>query len=404
MQEKGHKMLAYFDCFSGISGDMTLGAFIDLGVPVQWLTDGLKKILLSDFDLSVKTVSVHGIRAKRVRINVTTPSESRDYSQIQSLIRNSTLPQKVKDLSLEIFDKLASAESAIHGCPMEKVHFHEVGGDDAIADIVGTAFCVEFLDIESIVASNIPLGSGFVASRHGTLPVPAPATLAILKGVPVYGTDIPFELVTPTGAAIISSLAGSFGEMPAMAVKGIGYGAGTRDLEAVPNLLRIVTGREVDEKNGSQAGLEKDTVVVLETCIDDMNPELIGYTMDRLFEDGALDVWMIPVFMKKNRPGTMLQVLCRDQQKDVAIRRILTETSSLGVRFYEARRQTLIRESIFVQTSFGKVGVKCVKGPAGEVRIVPEYEICKKIAMRKQIPIRIVYETILKEAQAGWNK
>ncbi|UCD32270.1 MAG: LarC family nickel insertion protein, partial [Desulfobacterales bacterium] len=233
-------MLAYFDCFSGISGDMTLGAFIDLGVPVGFLADSLAEIPLTGFDLAVSDLSRNGITAKSVQVHTQDDRTSRDYSTIVSLIEKSPLPRKVKEKSIDIFDRIAEAEAAIHGCSKNEVHFHEVGAVDAIVDIVGTALCVNYLGIEKVVSSRIPLGTGFATCRHGTLPVPVPATLGILKGVPVYGTGIPHELVTPTGAAIIVSLADSFAAIPEMIVEKTGYGAGKRDLEPIPNLLRIV--------------------------------------------------------------------------------------------------------------------------------------------------------------------
>ncbi|MDF1591318.1 MAG: nickel pincer cofactor biosynthesis protein LarC [Desulfobacterales bacterium] len=390
-------MRAYFDCFSGISGDMTLGAFVDLGVPVQWLVDELKKIPLSGFELSATEVSVHGISAKRVNVDVLKESGSRNYSQIQSMILSSPFSQSVKDRSGDIFDRLATAEAGIHNCPNDSVHFHEVGGVDAIVDIVGTALCLEFLGIETIEVSKIPLGSGFVKCRHGTLPVPAPATLAILKGVPVYGTEIPFELVTPTGAAIVAALSRSFGKMKNMVVQKVGYGAGTYQLESTPNLLRIILGQEPIDPEEVQSKFESDTILVIETGIDDMNPEVLGYTMERLFAKGALDVCLFPVYMKKNRPGTMLQVLCHEDRKDEIVGCILAETTSLGVRYYASHRQKLKREKILVETSFGPVQVKKIKDPSGGVRIVPEFEVCKKIALERHIPLQRVYETIIKE-------
>ena len=385
-------MIAYFDCFSGISGDMTLGAFLDLGVPVEWLKGGLDSIPLKGFDLTVTQVSRSGIHARRVQVDIKDSSKSRDYSQIKSLLKDSPLSPSVKERSLEIFAKIAEAEAEIHNCPIEKVHFHEVGGIDAIVDIVGTALCVDFLKLEKIVASRVPLGSGFVDCSHGTLPVPAPATLKILKGVPVYGTDIPHELVTPTGAAIIVTLAESFGKIPDIIVADTGYGAGKRDLESIPNLLRIITGIAADH----QAGLRQDTIVMVETCIDDMNPEVFGFLMDRLFAEGALDVYWVPIFMKKNRPGTMVQVLCRGDRKEAVMERILSETTSSGVRFYDVHRRTLKREQLVVDTLYGRVQVKRIVNPDGSQRLVPEYEVCKKIALEKDIPIRIVYDNIIK--------
>ncbi|MFC1567419.1 nickel pincer cofactor biosynthesis protein LarC [Thermodesulfobacteriota bacterium] len=385
-------MIAYFDCFSGISGDMTLGAFLDLGVPAEWLKEGLDSIPLKGFDLKVTQVSRSGIQAQRVQVDCKDSSKPRDYSQIKSLLKDSPLAPSVKERSLEIFAKIAEAEAEIHNCPIEKVHFHEVGGIDAIVDIVGTALCVDFLKLEKIVSSRIPLGRGFVDCSHGTLPLPAPATLKILKGVPVYGTDIPHELVTPTGAAIIVALAESFGKLPDIIVAATGYGAGKRDLESIPNLLRIITGIAADH----QAGLRQDTIVMVETCIDDMNPEVFGFLMDRLFAEGALDVYWIPVFMKKNRPGTMVQVLCREDRKEAVMHRILTETTSSGVRFYDVHRRILKREQLVVDTLYGRVQVKRIINPDGSQRLVPEYEVCKKVALEKDIPIRIVYDNIIK--------
>ena len=389
-------MLAYFDCFCGISGDMTLGAFIDIGVPLSWLKDSLTKIPLKDFDLSAESISRSGIKAQRVHVITKNTSRSRHYAEIKDLVKNSPLPKKVKEKSLEIFERLAIAEAEIHGQPKEKVHFHELGGIDAIVDIVGTALCLEYLCIEKVVASKIPLGNGFVSCRHGTLPVPAPATLSILKGTPVYGTEIPYELVTPTGAAIITSLADSFGNIPDMIVEKTGYGAGKRELKTIPNLLRIIIGTSANHMSDYQ----KDRISVVETCIDDMNPEFFGFVMDRLFDEGALDVYLIPVVMKKNRPGTMLQVLCMEDRKKSIINRILSETTSLGVRYYDVQRTKLVRENITIKTSYGNIQVKRVKDPSGSVRLVPEYEVCKKIALEKEIPLKTVYDTIIKETAA----
>ena len=388
-------MIAYFDCFSGISGDMTLGAFFDLGVPVDWLKDNLLKLPLNGFDLSVSTVHRHGVHGTFVKVDTLEQATSRHYSDIIALLHNSPLPDSVKERSLDIFDRIASAESHIHGCSKDSVHFHEVGAVDAIVDIVGTALCVDYLKIDRVISSKIPLGKGFVTCQHGTLPVPAPATVEILKGIPVYGSDIPHELVTPTGAAIISSLAKGFEPIPGMEIEAVGYGAGSRDLEQRPNLLRVMIGKRAS----LHPGVQNDRLLILETCIDDMNPEVFGFLMERLFEDGALDVYWIPVFMKKNRPGTMVQVLCRMDQREKITHRIFTETTSIGVRYYEANRSILSREQVEIETGFGPVAVKKVQHPDGSIRVAPEYEACKRIALEKKLPIRSVYERILKEAE-----
>jgi len=383
-------MIAYFDCFSGISGDMTLAALIDLGVDVTWLENMLSNIPLHDFKLSVSSVSCNGIHAKTVDVEVKDSAARRNYADIVSLIEKSSLSIDVKKKSLAMFDKIAVAESNIHGCKKEHVHFHEVGGVDAIVDIVGTALCIEYLGIKEIISSKIPLGSGFVSCMHGQLPVPAPATLSILKNVPVYGSGIEQEMVTPTGAAIITSLATSFETLPEMNIKQTGYGAGKRVFESRPNLLRVITGSRNKEKTGYQ----NDEIVVIETCIDNMNPEIFGFLMERLFEDGAVDVCWIPVFMKKNRPGTLVQVLCPKELKTAVIERILSETTSLGVRYHEVKRSKLVRKKVTKTTPFGEIQVKSVVDSNGVERFAPEYEVCRRIAVENRIPLKTVYEVI----------
>ncbi len=384
-------MIAYFDCFSGISGDMTLGAFIDAGVDPDWLRRTLKVHLLEGFDLTVSQTSRHGISAKKVEV-VSLDKSERNYADIVRLIEASSLPERAKILSLSMFDKVAEAEGAIHNRPRETVHFHELGGIDAIIDIVGTALCVDHLNIESVSASRLPLGSGFVQCAHGCLPVPAPATLAILKDVPVYDPGVAGEMVTPTGAAIIKTLADHFGPMPDMVIRNTGYGSGSADFKERPNLLRIVLGEPL---------LSADTVSVIETCIDDMNPEIFGFLMERLFEDGALDVCYMPVFMKKNRPATLVQVLSPLHLKEALIRRILSETTTLGVRHHEVNRRILEREIITVETEWGIVSVKKIRGPGGGWRLVPEYETCAEIARQQNLPIRQIYERVSRQAESG---
>jgi len=391
-------MLAYFDCFSGISGDMTLGALIDSGVPVQWLKDQLSCIPLAGFDIAVSPVSRHGIQAASVQVDITDNQSSRHYSNIRSLIEGCPLPEAVKSRSLNIFKRLAEAEARIHNCPVDQVHFHEVGGIDAIVDVVGTALGLDYLGIKKVLASPIPLGRGFTTCSHGKLPVPVPATLALLEGVPVTGTDIPHELVTPTGAAIITSLAQRFEPMPEMVIAKIGYGAGQRDIEARPNLLRLILAADSETLADLGGGLQEGRISIVETCIDDMNPELFGYLMERLFADGALDVYWIPVYMKKNRPGTMLEVICKEDRQTAVIDRILSETTTLGVRYYSAHRRLLWRDELEIETSFGTIAVKRVKDPRGHIRHVPEYEVCRKIALEKNIPLRMVYDTVAREA------
>jgi uncharacterized protein (TIGR00299 family) protein len=391
-------MHAYFDCFSGISGDMTLGALIDLGVPPAWLHAELSRLPLTGFRLTATPVVRNGISANQVNVEIFESKKSRDFKEIRSVIENCPLSETVKSTSLNIFETLARAEATIHGCSLEEVHFHELGGVDAIVDIVGTGLGLEKLGIKKVTASKLPLGSGFVNCQHGKLPVPAPATIQILKDVPVYGTETTSELVTPTGAAIIASLADSFGPLPEMQVQKTGYGAGQRELQDRPNLLRIITGTPMGLKSDLQDRLQSDQIIILETCIDDMNPEIFSFLMERLFEDGALDAYWIPIHMKKNRPGTMVQVLCREDRKDILIRRLLAETTSLGVRYYQAHRQLLARDELIVTTTLGEVRVKRIKDPDGNIRLLPEYEACREIALLKKIPLKVVYDTIAREA------
>jgi uncharacterized protein (TIGR00299 family) protein len=387
-------MLAYFDCFSGISGDMTLGALIDLGAPLDWLHNELSQLPLAGFELTATPVVRNGIRAIALSVDVNDTGVSRNYQKIRSLLEDCVLPDGVKTRSLAAFEQLARAEAAIHGCAIKDVHFHEVGGVDAIVDIVGAALCLEKLGVTKVMSSPIPLGSGFVDCQHGKLPVPAPATVEILKDVPVYGTNVAAEMVTPTGAAIIRTLAQRFGPMPPLYLKKTGYGAGQRELPDRPNLLRVMTGTLSD----STAVLPSDEIMILETCIDDMNPEFFGFIMERLFDDGALDVYWLPVHMKKNRPGTLVQVLCEQSCLDRLIYRLLSETTSLGVRYYQVARKRLVREQVIIQSTFGDVRVKRIKELDGEERLVPEYDVCQEIAFKRNLPLRVVYETIAKEA------
>ena len=391
-------MIAYFDCFSGISGDMTLGALIDLGLPVKWLKNQLRRLPLASFNVTAGETLRHGIHAKLIRVEAFDESNSRNYAKICDLIENCPFSDTVISTSLQIFQKLAEAEAHIHDCALEEVHFHEVGGIDAIVDIVGTALGIEYLAIKKIFASRIPLGQGFVSCSHGKLPVPAPATLGILKNIPVYGTTASQELVTPTGAAIIATLAQKFGAMPGMILEKIGYGAGQRDSAERPNVLRIMLGNDPRVKSEQSLHLQEDQIEIIESSIDDMNPELFGHLMHRLFDDGALDVVWIPIYMKKNRPATMLQVICKTDRRDILTQRILSETTTLGVRYYEAQRQLLWRDRQMIDTSYGKIAVKRIKDPHGNVRLAPEYEACRKIARQHDLPLRVIYDTVVREA------
>ncbi len=385
-------MLAYFDCFSGISGDMTLGALIDLGVPETWLIQNLERISLKDFELSTERTSRKGISGVEVQVRSSEKVSHRHYADIVSMIRGSGLSGRVQELSLDMFDRIATAEAVVHGCDKQHVHFHEVGAVDAIVDIVGTCLCLEYLKISRVIGSRLPLGSGFVTCAHGTLPVPAPAVLEILKNVPVCGADTGHELVTPTGAAIITAIAESFAPMPDMRVEKIGYGAGQRDLEDRPNLLRVVLGTDA-----APAAWSRDSVTVIETSIDNMNPEIFSFVMDRLFETGALDVSWTPVFMKKNRPATKVEVLCMPDKKEAVMQCLFNETTTLGIRYFETRRRILERKAETVDSVYGPVVVKRIRQADGTQRLAPEYEACKRIALEKNIPVRVVYDAVIEK-------
>ena len=380
----------FIDCCSGISGDMTLAAFIDLGVSLEWLKETISRLPLSGFDIRLSTVSRNGIASRKVDVLVEGGQPSRNYAAIRSLIEGSPLSEPTRRRSLAMFEKIARAESAIHGCAIETVHFHELGGVDAVVDIVGTALCVEYLDVRKAAAAAVPLGSGTVQCAHGVLPVPAPATLEILKQVPVYGSDIPGELVTPTGAAIITTLSDRFGPLPLMSVDAVGYGAGSRQTPGRPNVLRMIGGCF----QSSSAVDEPEPLLMVEACIDDMNPEIYGYVMEKLFADGVLDVCWIPVYMKKNRPATMVQVLCEQDRRDIIVNRMLSETTTTGVRYYPVRRSILPRRIIKLETVFGPVNVKEITRPDGSIHITPEYEACRQIAAEHDIPVLEVYRAV----------
>jgi uncharacterized protein (TIGR00299 family) protein len=306
------------------------------------------------------------------------------------------LPERVRKRSLAAFEAIARAESKIHGCDVELVHFHEVGAIDALVDIVGSFLGFEYLGISDVYASRVPLGCGSVTCAHGTLPVPAPATLALLQGVPVTGNDVEGELVTPTGAAIITTLARGFGPMPGMVMGAVGYGAGKRRYpSALPNILRIITGEMAAGVPGAgEDSIKREEVMVVETSIDDMNPEITGYLMEKLPGAGAIDVCLVPVQMKKNRPGTRLEILCPEEKLDQVIGFVLTQSTTTGVRYRRERRAVLPRREVLAETRFGALRAKEITGPDGEARVIPEYEVCRSVADERGIPLKDVYQQL----------
>ncbi|BBO67230.1 UPF0272 protein [Desulfosarcina alkanivorans] len=390
-------MHAHFDCFSGISGDMVLGAFVDMGMPSQWLSEKIQGLAIGNVEIVAEDVKRNAIGAKQITVIEKDPSPARNYGDIVKLIENGSLDHKVKRLAVSIFGRIADAEARIHRCEKEHVHFHEVGAVDSIVDIVGAALCLDYFNIESVSASPLPLGSGFVDCAHGKLPVPAPATLEILKGLPVYGGSSDGEMVTPTGAGIIASLSATFGPAPPMEIAHIGYGSGKRDGQDGPNLLRVFLG----EKTESQDQRGRADVCLVETNIDDMNPEIFGYLMERLFATGALDVSYMPIMMKKNRPGTKVEVMCLPGKQDAISRCLLNETTTIGVRCHMACRHTLKRSIATVTTGYGDIQVKCTTAPDGRKRYAPEYEDCRKVALEKDAPLKAIYDAVVHAVQDG---
>jgi hypothetical protein len=395
--------VAYFDCFSGISGNMILGALLDAGLELEALKEGLAELGLSGYEIEARRVLKRYIAGTLVDVKVQEEGVERHLGDILDILEESSLPGEIKETCGKIFAKLAEAEARVHGLDVEDIHFHEVGGLDAIVDVVGSVVGLALLDIEEVVSSAVHLGTGFVECAHGRLPVPAPATLALVKGVPTYGRDIGAELTTPTGAAIITTLAKEFGRAPLMAVETIGYGAGHRDLP-IPNLLRISIGEAAVSK---ERGYEEDVVTVVEANSDDMNPELYEHVMERLFEKGALDVFFTPIQMKKNRPAVKLSALVRESDLAEVLAVFFEETTTLGVRLYEASRKKLARESLIVGTKYGRVSVKVGKLGDAVKNVSPEYEDCRRIASQLDIPLKEVYDEakrVAREMIYGWKE
>ena len=383
------KKIAYLDCFSGISGDMFLGALLDVGLDFEELKRALLTLAIGGYDLEMKREKRGHLLGTRLVVRVEEAQQvQRNLKSIRSMIRESELSDDVKKKSVEIFETLAVVEGKIHDCPPEEVHFHEVGAVDSIVDIVGAVFGLECLDIRSLAASSLPLGSGFVETAHGTIPVPAPATMALLKGIPVYDSGLKVELVTPTGAVLVKSLAGSFGSMPPMRVDSVGYGVGSRNLPDRPNLLRIITGYVRYDK-------QTETVVILEANLDDTNPEWLGFIMERLLEAGALDVIFCPIQMKKNRPAILLQVIGKPEDRDSLIEVLFMESTTLGIRFRYNQRKILQRRADEIDSPWGKLKVKRVVRPDGSSSVLPEYDVCRTIAKENSIPIREIYYWVM---------
>ena len=378
----------YFDCFAGASGDMILGAMVAAGVDATVLREQLSLLHVDGFNINFERVDRSGLSATYARVETAHEHKHRHLSDIKTIIESSGISNAAKKLAVRIFSRLAEAEARVHNEPVNHVHFHEVGALDAIVDVVGAAICFDLLKIEHFVCSPLHVGSGTVQMAHGGFPVPPPAVTELLKGVPFYATDIEGELLTPTGAAIITSVCQEFGPIPQMTVEQTGYGAGTRQYPSFPNVLRVLLG-----ETAADAATD-ERLWMLETNIDDMSPQLLGHVMERAFELGALDCYFTPVQMKKNRPGVLLSVLCGAEQKEALMKLLFEETTTLGVRSYEVARRALRRSVMRVETKYGPIDVKVAHLNGRVVNEMPEFEQCRAAAAQAGVPVKTVEQAV----------
>ena len=376
---------AYFDCFSGASGDMILGALVDAGLSPRRLREELKKLRIPAVHLRVRKVLKRGISGTQVIVEARSERKShRNLKEVLQIVRRSRVETEVKEKSEEVFKRIASVEAKIHHVPEEEVHFHELGGLDSIVDIVGSVWGIRALGIDKIHVSKVNVGGGFVKCEHGILPVPAPATLSLMKGKPIYSSGVERELLTPTGAALLTTLGSEFGSMPGIHVERIGYGAGRDDLPH-PNLLRLIIGT-------SEPTFGKETVAVIETNIDDMNPQFYDYVMEKLLAMEVLDVFITPILMKKNRPGHLLTVICPSGKLPSVAKFLFNETTTLGLRWREEEREKTDREILPFQTKYGRVRFKLARWEGRVVNLSPEYDDCKRLALERGVPLKEVFE------------
>ncbi|MCP4693067.1 MAG: nickel pincer cofactor biosynthesis protein LarC [Desulfobacterales bacterium] len=382
--------IAYFDCFSGASGDMILGCLLDAGLSLDELKSELAKLKLSHYDIQARRVRKKGIAGSRALVMIEEDHHRhhhRRLSHIREIIDASDLDGPVRERSLAVFTRLAEAEARVHGIDMEHVHFHEVGAMDAIIDVVGAVAGVAALGIRKVFCSPLHVGAGVVECAHGVLPVPAPAAAELIRGKPVYSTGVQGELLTPTGAALLTTLASGFGPMPPMILETTGYGAGKAD-RSIPNLLRVSIGEAEEDAEGLQA----ERAAVIETGIDDMNPQLYDHLMQKLLQMGVMDVFLAPIQMKKNRPGTLLTVLCKPGMVDAVAHFLITETTTIGLRWRIDNRLIADREIKEMDTPRGVIKFKVAKIGNRTVNISPEYEDCKRVAMEQNVPLKEILE------------
>lgn len=375
---------AYFDCIAGASGDMLLGALVDAGLPIAALEAELGKLHLKDFHLHVSKVSKNGFGATKVDVHARDDAPERHLRELRAVVENSDVSDRVKERAIRVFTRICEVEAGIHGMSVDEVHLHEVGGVDAIVDVVGVLAGIGLLEIGRVVVSPLPMGRGFVTGAHGQIPLPAPATVGLLKGVPVYGSPIEKELVTPTGAALLTELADAWGPLPAMTLRGVGYGAGSRDM-VIPNVLRVLLG-----DTAAAGPWLSETITVLETHLDNDRGETIGHACQRLMAEGALDVVSMPAQMKKDRPAHVVKVLAKPEDADRLEHILFEETSTLGIRRSDTRRDALHREFDTVETRFGPITVKIARLPGGGLRATPEYEDCRKAAAFHEVSLNAV--------------
>lgn len=381
--------IAYFDCFAGASGDMILGALMDAGLSPETLKTELAKLDLTHYDLQLKKVVKRGLGGSQAVVIVDEEHHHhhRHLSQIEEIITASTLDELVKQKSVQIFRRLAEAEAKVHRTTIENIHFHEVGAMDAIIDVVGAVAGLTAMGIQKIYCSPLHLGTGTVECAHGTLPVPAPATAELVKGFPVYSTGVAGELLTPTGAAILTTLASDFGPMPAMSVECLGYGAGTAD-PPIPNLLRVSIGETAE----NVADCEMEQVAVIETNIDDMNPQMYDYLIQQILNRGAMDIYLSPVQMKKNRSGTLLTIICTPNSVETFAIFLLKETTTIGMRWRVENRVKARRTIKEIDTHYGPIRFKFAQLGNETINVSPEYEDCKRVAHEKKIPLKEVMD------------
>jgi uncharacterized protein (TIGR00299 family) protein len=382
-------VLCYLDAFSGISGDMTVGALVDAGAPADALMNALES-LATGATYQVEKTKRSGMAASKFKVHLPAePQKHRHLPHILAIIDRANIPARAKQNATAVFQRLAQAEASVHGVAIEKVHFHEVGAAESIADIVGACIALDLLNVDEVCSSAINVGSGTVMTEHGVLPIPAPATANLLAGKPIYARGPAMELTTPTGAAIAATLSSGFGVMPPMRISSIGHGAGDRDFKESPNVLRVLIG----ERTGA---VESTVVSVIEANIDDSSPQVLGYALERLMDAGALDASLSPLQMKKNRPGSLLRVIAKPQDQETLVQLIFAETSTLGLRIYSAERRVEERRIVKVETQYGPVRIKV----SGHGSFAPEYEDCREIAQRTGTPL----PEVLAAAHAAYLK